>query len=255
MILGAEQIYRSDLSFAEKTYIRIFGMPVNGMRIRARRVLPLVTSEYKKIMDAGCGPGTFTFAIAKTHPASVVTGIDIEEALIKNDREVADKMCLRNVNFEVADVLQLPTSENYDLVLSVDNLEHILDDKTAMKRFAGVLRKGGKLILHVPGLYRRWPFFGWKENFYVEGHHRPGYTTEQIAELAKQAGLEIEDLRYTYGWLETITNNISYWITKAEMENKYLYALVFPLLNLASWFGQWSRPDKGAGVLAILIKG
>ena len=88
----------------------------------------------------------------------------------------------------------------------------------------------------------------------MEGHHRPGYTTEQIAEFAKTAGFKIKELKYTYGWLETITNNISYWITKAEMENKYFYALVFPFLNLLSYFGQWSNPKKGAGVLAILVK-
>lgn len=253
-MLGAEQIYRTDLSPLEKLYIRIFGMPVNGMRIRARRILPLVTSKYKKIMDAGSGPGTFAFAIAKKLPESMVVGVDIDGTLIANDREVAAKMGLRNIDFKTCDVLDLPESQEFDLVLSVDNLEHILDHASAMKKFYGSLKKGGELILHVPGLYRRWPVFGWKENFYVEGHYRPGYTTEQILELAQSAGFKVKELYYTYGWLETITNNISYWITKAEMENKYLYALVFPFLNVLSYFGQWSRPRRGAGVLAILVK-
>lgn len=253
-MLGAEQLYRSDLSFAEKMYIRIFGVPINGLRIRARRILPLITPKYKMIMDAGCGPGVFTFEMAKRNPESTVVGIDIEEPLIKMDREVAQKLKLKNCLFETADVLNLPETKRYDLVLSVDNLEHILDHEKAMKKFYGSLKKGGELILHVPGLYRRWRFFGWAENFYVEGHHRPGYTAEQIAELAKKTGFKIKEIRYTYGWLETITNNISYWITGAEMENKYLYALAFPFLNMVSYFGQWSRPKKGAGVLAVLIK-
>ena len=68
------------------------------------------------------------------------------------------------------------------------------------------------------------------------------------------AGFEIREIRYTYGWLETVTNNISYWITRAEMKNKMLYALVFPLLNLLSYLGRNSRPTKGAGVLAVATR-
>ena len=45
------------------------------------------------------------------------------------------------------------------------------------------------------------------------------------------------------------TLNISYWITRARMKNKALYAVVFPFLLFVSYFGRNSRPTQGAGVL------
>jgi hypothetical protein len=46
-----------------------------------------------------------------------------------------------------------------------------------------------------------------------------------------------------------LTNNISYLISGADRRNKGLYAIVFPALLGLSYFGKFSRPSWGAGVL------
>ena len=46
----------------------------------------------------------------------------------------------------------------------------------------------------------------------------------------RQAGFVIDGSRYTYGIIETFTNNISYLITGADRRRKGLYAVVFPAL-------------------------
>jgi hypothetical protein len=60
-------------------------------------------------------------------------------------------------------------------------------------------------------------------------------------------------MRATYGTLETFTNNISYLISGADRRNKHFYAAVFPFLLSLSYFGQFSRPDWGAGILATAL--
>jgi len=238
----------------EKLYIKIFGIPINGLRIRTRRVLPLITSKYKNIMDAGCGPGIFSFEIAKKLPDSHISGIDIDEEQLNINEGIAQKVGINNCNFEYQDICNMDIQNRFDLILSVDNLEHIENDTDALQRFYNALLPKGELIIHVPGYYRRWLFFGWAVNFDVEGHFRPGYTKEQITEKVKKVGFTILDSYYTYGWLETITNNISYWITGAKMKNKMFYAIVFPFLLFLSYFGKKSKPHKGAGVLIIAKK-
>ena len=76
----------------------------------------------------------------------------------------------------------------------------------------------------------------------------------QGAQKLQATGLQIMKAYYTYGWLENVSNNISYWITKAEAKNKVAYGLLFPLLNCMAWLGRNSRPQKGAGVLVIAEK-
>ncbi|MFA5060543.1 MAG: class I SAM-dependent methyltransferase [Candidatus Omnitrophota bacterium] len=253
-MLGQELIYDQSLSGAERFYIRIFGIPINGLRIRARRILPLITAKYSKILDAGCGQGIFTFEMARRLPKSQITGIDIDKKLLERNEKIAKKVSLVNCQFLYQDINHLSFKNQYDLVLNVDNLEHLEEDEKALCNFYAALKPGGELILHVPAYYRRWIFFGWKVNFDVDGHYRPGYTMEDILEKIKRVGFQVVENYYTYGWLETITNNISYLITKARMKNKCLYAAVFPFLLIVSYFGRNSKPARGAGVLVIARK-
>lgn len=253
-MIGTTLKYSPELSKAEKLYVSIFGAPINGLRIRARRVLPLVTKKYKNIMDAGCGPGVFSFESAQKLPSSHITGVDIDEHQLALNKAIAKQINISNCSFEYQDLCKMDIRNRFDLLISVDNLEHIDNDVDVLKRFYNALIKDGEIIIHVPGYYRRWYFFGWEVNFEVEGHFRPGYTKEQIVGKVESVGFKILDSYYTYGWLETITNNISYWITGAQLKNKFLYAAVFPVLNLFSYFGRNSKPKKGAGVLIIAKK-
>ena len=75
---------------------------------------------------------------------------------------------------------------------------------------------------------------------------------EELKEKLEKGGFEIESISETYGYLETVSNNLSYLITKANQENEMLYALAFPLLNMTAWLGRNQQPKgKGAGVLAL----
>ena len=253
-MIGKEIALGDNLSKLEKLYIFLFGAPICGLRIRARRILPLLKDRYVNIMDAGCGAGIFTFAIARKFPESMVTGIDIDNNLILSNREIARKSGAKNCVFITQDICQLDITDRFDLVISIDNLEHIEDDELALKSLYKSIINGGRIIIHVPGFYRQWFFWRWKVNFHVEGHRRPGYTKKRIVEKVKKVGFKVNDAYYTYGWLETVTNNISYLISGAEMKNKFLYALVFPFLNFFSYFGRNALPEKGAGVIVIAEK-
>jgi SAM-dependent methyltransferase len=250
-MIGRVLAHGNNYSPLEKAYIWLLGMPISGLRIRARRILPLVTDRYKKVLDCGCGEGVFTFEIAKMLPRSEVTGIDIDQEVLNRNKVLQEQIKVNNCKFVYADILNFDHKDTYDLILTVDNLEHIEDDRGALKNLYQAAAPGGTIIVHVPAWERRWVFFKWKANFEVQGHMRQGYKLEQIREKVESAGFKIERAQYTYGWLETVTNNISYLITHADMKNKHLYALAFPFLSVISWFGRNSKPEKGAGCLVV----
>lgn len=247
---GAELALDPDLAWFERLYVRCFGAPVNGLRIRLRRVLPATRGRYTRILDAGCGPGVFTMELAKRHPEAEVVGVDVDEEAIGRASTIARRAGLTNCRFELGDVRDLRYREAFDLVVSVDNLEHVREDDEAIVSLRDALKPSGTLVVHVPGYYRRWLLFGRRVNFDVPGHVRPGYTAEVLQAKLTAAGLRVLDCHYTYGILETFTNNISYLITGARRRNRHVYALVFPFLLALSYPGRFSRPRWGAGVLA-----
>lgn len=234
----------------ERLYARIFGAPANGLRIRLRRVLPATQGRFENILDAGCGSGVFSFELAKRHPEAHVLGIELEPDLVNRANEIARRAGLTNCRFEQGDVTKLGLEGTFDLVVSVDNFEHVEDDVGAMRSLLCVMRPGGRLVVHVPAYERRWLVFGRRVNFDVPGHVRPGYRAEELVGKLREAGFELVGYRHTYGLLETFTNNVSYLISGADQRNKAVYAGVFPVLLGLSWFGQFSRPRWGAGVLA-----
>lgn len=248
---GAELSLDPDLSPSERLYVRLLGAPINGLRIRLRRVLPATAGDHRRILDAGCGPGVFTMELAKRHPEAEVLGVDLDPEAVARASVVARRAGLANCRFEVADVTRLDFREPFDLIVSVDNLEHVEEDVVAMRALRNALSSTGRLVVHVPGYYRRWLAFRRRVNFHVPGHVRAGYTAEDLASKLSRAGLQVLDCHYTYGLLETFTNNVSYVITGAQRRNRGLYAFVFPFLLALSYFGQFGRPRWGAGVLAI----
>jgi SAM-dependent methyltransferase len=248
---GRELAHDPGRSRFERTYARLLGAPANGLRIRLRRVLPSTDGHYRDILDAGCGGGVFSMELAKRHPEAQVIGVELEPALVDRANEMARRAGIHNLRFQQGDVTRLDFDEAFDLVVSVDNLEHVEDDVTAMKGLLRALRPGGKLVNHVPGHDRRWFVFGRRVNFDVPGHVRPGYRAEELVTKLRDAGFEVESDHYTYGIIETFTNNISYSISGADQQRKVLYAFVFPFLLALSYLGQWSKPRWGAGVLAV----
>lgn len=266
-MIGHELIFCPSLSFLERLYIYLFGAPISGLRVRVRRLMPKLEQLIQRltadksrsetilsVIDVGCGTGILSLEIAKRFPQVHVTGMDNCAELIEKGTAIVRKAGIQNCAFQVADTLTLNAKDTFDLAICIDILEHIEDDTKAISMIRQCLKPGGYALFHVPGLYRRWMFFGRKQNFDVKGHVRPGYTLEDIAAKITREGFAIKEAHYTYGWLETVTNNMSYLITGADHRNKHFYALAFPLLNALAFLGQWSRPTWGAGVVVVAEK-
>jgi 2-polyprenyl-3-methyl-5-hydroxy-6-metoxy-1,4-benzoquinol methylase len=257
MTLGREQRYHLGRSTMESAYILLFGIPIVGLRIRARNVFGLIPKdrEYRRILDVGSGPGVFAFELGRRFPQASVLGIDPLEETIKACSLIAKKIQAVNIRFRKASIDQILEENTFDLILCVDILEHIDNDIEALIKIFNVAAPDGILVLHVPALYRRYPVWKKSLNFDVETHVRTGYEPGEIRNKVRDAGFSITASGFTYGFWETLANNVSYMITRAKMKNKGLYSLAFPVLNGISLLGARARPRKlGAGIFVVAKK-
>jgi 2-polyprenyl-3-methyl-5-hydroxy-6-metoxy-1,4-benzoquinol methylase len=257
MFFGSEQIHHPGYSNIEKAYIALFGIPIVGLRIRARNVFDLIPKgrHFHHILDAGSGLGVFSFELGSRFPEARVLGVDLRKEVIEASTHIRDKISAGNVQFRQASIENLGIEGSFDLILCVDILEHIKDDLKALKGIYKAAAPGGILVLHVPALYRRYPVWKKSLNFDVETHVRVGYDPEEIKEKVRQAGFLIRKNGFTYGFWETLTNNLSYMITQARMQNKILYSLAFPVLLSISLLGARARPKTlGAGIFLVAEK-
>lgn len=109
------------------------------------RHLALLGTE--RVLDAGCGPGAITRAVASALPKGRATGIDRESRYIDYARRKAATEHIDNIDFEVGDVLKLPfESESFDILWSKHLLQWVKERGAALKEFKRVVRRGGRII-------------------------------------------------------------------------------------------------------------
>ena len=93
-------------------------------------------------LDAGCGDGRYLAALDTELPERIA-GVDIAERIVETARARVPRADLRQANLET-----LPFDDRtFDLVLSSQVIEHVLDAPTAVGELARVLRPGGRLVI------------------------------------------------------------------------------------------------------------
>ena len=103
-----------------------------------------------KLLDLGCGPGSYTAAILKEDKTATATLMD-RAAAIKVARKLCKTQSVYNrLHFVSGDFLDDELGEGYDTVL-MSNIIHIYsatENKTIFKKINKALKKGGRFILY-----------------------------------------------------------------------------------------------------------
>ena len=101
-----------------------------------------------KVLEAGCGVGAQTVILAQANPACSFTSIDISPDSIKAAENCIAGHKMTNVQFETADIFNLPFRDDaFDHVFICFVLEHLEDPTLALKSVKRVLKPGGSITV------------------------------------------------------------------------------------------------------------
>ena len=191
-------------SFPARLFVRLFGPLGMHTRIRNTRVLnnlrPLTSLKKATILDAGCGHAYAGFWLARRYPGVHIDAIDADDSLIDAGRRIASHNGLSNISFARDDLTSEPRSQTYDLIISIDVLEHIVDDVAVLRSFRRALRPDGVLVLHVPRRHQEHKrLFRAFRAHTTPDHVRDEYTAPELAALMTRAHFSLESLAYGFG--------------------------------------------------------
>ncbi len=98
------------------------------------------------VLDVACGPGLVVCALAAV--ARHATGIDVTPAMIERARALAAEKGLRNVGWQVGDVLPLPYPDGaFSLVVSRFAFHHFPEPRAVLAEMKRVCAPGGRVAL------------------------------------------------------------------------------------------------------------
>ena len=113
--------------------------------------------------------------------------------------------------------LPLPDGQ-FDRVVVIDYLEHVMEDKLFIAECHRVLKPDGVLIVNTPHI-KRSVLFGLRRLLGLSdarhGHVRPGYTEQQLFEVLKD-GFDVEEVRtYSRFFIQLLDTGIR-WISERK---------------------------------------
>jgi len=167
------------------------------------------------VLDVAGGHGNFTLSLAEM--GYEVTWNDLRADLAQY---VQMKHEAGTVHYAPGNVFDLSFENRFDVVLITEIIEHVAHPDQFLAKVGGFVRPGGHIVMTTPngGYFRnRLPKFSeWSDPSVFEKHQfKPGADghiflmhRDEIAGLARQAGLEVVETRLytnmvTNGWAKT----------------------------------------------------
>lgn len=137
------------------------------------------------LLDVGAGSGVFSRQLLDAGLCERATCVDPAYA-----REHDETQNGRPIVFRRA--VEKPAA---DLVLMMDVLEHVDDDRALLRQYTDAMPPGGRVMITVPAFRFLWS----GHDVFLE--HRRRYTRAGIEAAVRDAGLTVERSRYFYGLL------------------------------------------------------
>lgn len=131
------------VGLGQPSYVWRFGLERRFEFIR--RHVPL---EGRRILDIGCGIGTFVQRLREFSPH--VYGVDIDQERVRQGAAALPYLAVGVSEY-------LPFADaTFDVVLLHEVLEHVRDDRLTLREAGRVTRPGGRIVIYCPN--RLYPF-------------------------------------------------------------------------------------------------
>ena len=251
--------------FNDKSFFRIFFYKLLDLLLlrawfvkRELKIIKKLIGKNASILDAGSGFGQYTYFLSTLSKDWKITGIDIEEEQIQDCNKFFNKInCAERIKFSKADMTQFVMPDEYDLIISVDVMEHITDDIQVIKNFYQSLKTGGILLISTPSDQGGSDVHDDHEKSFIAEHVRDGYNIADIRKKLETVGFLNIDTKYSYGIPGQISWKISMKFPIAILNISKLffiflpfyYLISFPFCLLLNYFDLIKEHKSGTGLI------
>lgn len=217
----------------------------------------------REMLDAGSGFGQYSYFMSGLNPNWVIQAVDVKEEQIADCNSFFEKIGRKNVLFEVADLTKFKAPGRFDLILSVDVMEHILEDEQVFRNFYESLAPGGVVLISTPSDQGGSDVHDHgHEDSFIDEHVRDGYNINDIGEKLKRAGFSRTEAAFTYGKPGQIGWRLSmkYPILLLNQSKLFFillpfwYLLTYPIAYCCNWLDCRMKHKTGTGLIVKAYK-
>ena len=188
------------------------------------------------ILDAGAGFGQYTYFLSKLNKNWEITGVDVKTEQVEDCNRFFKKLNKENtIKFQEADLTKFCQEKKFDLILSVDVMEHILDDVKVFENFYSSLKPKGMVLISTPSDQGGSDVHNEHEISFIDEHVRDGYNISDIDKKLKTAGFSKVSARYSYGMPGKISWNLSMKYPILMLNASKLFFVLLPFYYIITF--------------------
>ena len=215
------------------------------------------------VLDAGSGFGQYTWRMSRMNPRWKIKAIDINSEHVRDCTGFFEKSGLSGrVSFETGDLTALADINTYNIILSVDVMEHIEDDVKVFRNFYNSLHENGILLISTPSDRGGSDVHSEEEKSFIDEHVRDGYSIRDITQKLTLAGFRNIEASYTYGKPGNISWRLSMKYPVRMLNTSFLffillpfyYLIIFPVSVILNFFDLYIIHKTGTGLLVTARK-
>lgn len=188
-----------------------------------------------EIFDAGSGFGQYTYFMAtKLNPCNIFA-VDVKEDWINDCSDFFKRKKIKNVSFAMEDLTGINHQNRFDLIVSVDVMEHITEDQKVFRNFYNALKKGGYLLINSPSIYGGSDVQDEESESFIGEHARDGYSKGDLETKLHLIGFSTYKSRYTYGFWGDKAWRLGIKYPMVLLNISKLFLLILPLYYLLTF--------------------
>ena len=195
----------------------------------------LSKGEGVNILDAGSGFGQYSYWMTKRFTKAKILAVDVKEEQVADSNAFFRNIGKNNVKFEVADLTKFVQENKFDLALSVDVMEHILEDVLVFKNIHASLKKGGMLLISTPSDHGGSDVHEGAPGSFIGEHVRDGYNINEIQDKLRLAGFSKIEARYAYGTPGKISWRLSMKYPMQVLNFSKIFFVLIPFYYLITY--------------------
>jgi 2-polyprenyl-3-methyl-5-hydroxy-6-metoxy-1,4-benzoquinol methylase len=218
-----ERIYPSEyhsLEFSRESFRLVHEI---RSRLEAKRLLAYCAGipADARVLDVGCGDGFHLGLLQENAPTGwTLEGVDL-------DRRAAEMARRKGLVVHVGTVEDLArNAEKYDVVYTLQTIEHVADPHEFMVGIHSVLKPGGRLVVVTDNTDS--VDFGLFKTKYWGGYHFPRhwnlFNRRCLARLARRSGFEVDHITTIVSpvnWVYSLHNLLVGWGAPAWVINRF----------------------------------
>ena len=195
----------------------------------------------QRILDLGCGWGSFSLYAAERYPASEILAVSNSQTQRVHIEDQVRARGLSRLRVITQDMNAFSDVGHFDRIVSVEMFEHMRNVRLLLHRLSGMLSRDGLLFIHI-FTHREFTYFfevndasDWMAKYFFTGGMMPG------ADLYWRFQ---DDLRLTAAWAVDGTHyqkTLEAWLARMDSQKTELWPLFAGTYGREAqrWWNYW----------------